>query len=268
MSESNYTHKEVIAVRYGTLETRRSAVFFEFDTFGENDAPTTMDYYFWVIREAGRTIVVDTGFSAEAAATRGRTMLVTPAAALARLGVDCEAVSQLIITHCHFDHTGNIDLFPNAEIIISADEFDFVRGPFADRPALARPLDPKDIAYLIELKKQGRVRQVEDGYDLGNGISLLLMPGHSVGQLSIVVAQPDGREVFLTSDAVHYYEELELDRPFHVMSSLYDMYCSLEAIRERRARPETVFVPAHDPAVMENFPPYDPASPGLAALVS
>src|SRR5215469_13456933 len=61
---------EVLAVRYGTRQAWAHEVFLNFHAYGEPDRPLRMDYFFWVIRGAGRTVVVDTGFSAEAGAAR------------------------------------------------------------------------------------------------------------------------------------------------------------------------------------------------------
>ncbi|MES1925633.1 N-acyl homoserine lactonase family protein [Salinisphaera sp. T31B1] len=259
--------REIIAVRYGTRDTLRSEIYYNFEAFGEPDAPAVMDYYFWVVRDARQTWVIDTGFSAAAGAARDRTMLVTPADALRRLQIDPATVGQLVITHAHYDHTGNIDLFSNAEIVMSQTEYDFIAGPFADRGPLAVAMDADDNRRLLALADAGRVKRVGTTHSLAPGLQLLEMPGHTPGQLSLVVAQPEG-PVVLSSDAVHYYEELECDRPFAVMSGLLDMYRSFAAIRELLTAPGAVLVPGHDPEVMTRFAPVDPSDPGFAVCIA
>ena len=70
---------EVTAVRYATLVQPRRGAYYRFEAYGEADAEIPMDYFFWVLRSGGRTIVVDTGFDPEAGARRGRTVPVPSA---------------------------------------------------------------------------------------------------------------------------------------------------------------------------------------------
>ncbi len=55
---------EVLAVRYGTRQASAREVFLNYHSYGEPDRPLGMDYFFWIIRNKARTVVVDTGFSA------------------------------------------------------------------------------------------------------------------------------------------------------------------------------------------------------------
>src|ERR1041384_1369188 len=103
------TPYEVFASRYATV-ARKSA-----ENFIGGDAHKTgarMDYFVWLVRNAARTFVVDTGFNAAAAAKRKREFLRSPAEGLKLLGVDSNTVEDVIVTHLHYDHIGNFDLFP------------------------------------------------------------------------------------------------------------------------------------------------------------
>jgi glyoxylase-like metal-dependent hydrolase (beta-lactamase superfamily II) len=257
---------EIIAVRYGTRNTKKSEVYLNYRSYGEPDAPLVMDYFFWIIRDPQQTIVIDTGFSAASAAQRKRITTITPAAALARLGIDPGEVKLLILTHVHWDHTGNLDLFPNAQILMSRTEYDFIASPFADRPLFAEVMDPHDNEYLLRLAGMGRVTLIEAQDFSLPGIELRELGGHSPGQLSVIVQRPQGPAI-LSSDAVHYYEELERDRPFVVVSNLFEMYRSLAILRALSAQPGTVLVPGHDPEVMQRFPLVDSNDPGFAVRI-
>ena len=100
---------EVAAIRYGTRQTRKSECYLDWDQYGEPDAEIAMDYFFWVLRNGGRSIVVDTGFHPDVGERRGRTCLCPPVDALRRIGVEPGSVETVILTHLHYDHTGNVD---------------------------------------------------------------------------------------------------------------------------------------------------------------
>ena len=106
---------EVAALRYGTRATRKSECYLDYESYGEPDEPIGMDYFFWLLRSDAATIVVDTGFDPDVGARRGRTCLYPPVDALRRVGVEPESVETVILTHLHYDHTGNVAAFPQAE---------------------------------------------------------------------------------------------------------------------------------------------------------
>jgi hypothetical protein len=86
---------QVLAVRYGTRKTSAAEVFLNFHSYGEPDRPLTMDYFFWIARNPSRAVVIDTGFSPEGGASRGRTMLMDTAAASRAAGAPPDAVGQV-----------------------------------------------------------------------------------------------------------------------------------------------------------------------------
>ena len=97
----------VHAIRYATVAKRASANFLGGDP---HDGPMPMDYFIWVAIGEPGTFVVDTGFTPQTASTRGRTYLNAPAECLSTVGARAETVSDVILTHLHYDHAGNLGL--------------------------------------------------------------------------------------------------------------------------------------------------------------
>ena len=244
---------EVLAVRYGTRVTRKSEVFLHFDLYGEPDADTRMDYFFWVARNSERAVLIDCGFNERSGARRGRTMLCPPVTALQRLGIAPGDVGLLIATHAHYDHIGNLASFPAAEIIVSAREYDFWTGPLASRPLFATSAERSDIEVLRRARDDGRVRFVSGRQPVTDGLEVIEVGGHTPGQLVVLVSTGHG-EAVLASDALHYYEELQLDRPFRHVADLPAMYAGFEALRALAADGARELVAGHDPDVMRRFP--------------
>ena len=100
---------EVHAIRYATVARRAAENFIGGDP---HESATRMDYYVWLARNDEHTFVIDTGFNEAMAARRRREFLRSPAEGLTLLGVDPASVEHVIITHLHYDHIGNFDLFP------------------------------------------------------------------------------------------------------------------------------------------------------------
>jgi glyoxylase-like metal-dependent hydrolase (beta-lactamase superfamily II) len=258
---------EVIAVRYATRQTAKSEVFYRYHSYGEPDAAIRMDYFFWILRDGPRTVLVDTGFDPRVGERRGRTCLCPPVETLARLGVAPESVSQIVLTHLHYDHTGNLDAFPQAELVVQRRELEFWSGPEASRYQFAELVEPEEIAYLLDARRNGRLRYLEGSGPVGPGISAICVGGHSPGQQVTLVNGPRG-PVVLASDALHYYEEIERDRPFEIVVDLGEMYRAYDTLRELSARPGAVLVAGHDPAVLERFPTLGGDADGLAVRVT
>lgn len=239
---------EVLAVRYGTLAAQKSDLYYRYGSYGEPDGEASMAYYFWVLRGGGATILVDTGFDPEAAARRGRTCVVPPLDALAELGIAPADVSAIVVTHLHYDHTGNLHAFPDAELVVPARELEFWTGPHAARAQFAPHAETSDIDYVTRAAGQGRVRVTEGTEEIFDGVTAISVGGHSAGQ-QVTVVDADGGPVVLASDAVHLYEELELDRPFAVMHDLEQMYAAYDLVNELARSRRAVVVPGHDPDV-------------------
>lgn len=245
---------EVTAVRYGSLRSTRGELYHRWGSYGDPDGKVEMAYYFWLLQSGERTVLVDTGFDPAAGARRGRTCLVEPLDALARLGVDPEEVSAVLVTHFHYDHVGNLGAFPAAELIVGQTELDFWSSPMARRQQFAAHVEPAEIERIERAAAAGRVRTTRGEEEVLPGIRAVEVGGHSPGQLLVVVAGEGGR-VVLTSDAVHFYEEMELDRPFGVIADLGAMYRAYDTVGELGRDEGTAVVAGHDPDVMQRFVP-------------
>jgi glyoxylase-like metal-dependent hydrolase (beta-lactamase superfamily II) len=121
----------------------------------------------------------------------------TLAAQLQEIGVKPSDILYVGISHTHPDHTGNIDLFPDATIVIQKSEFDATQA--SQRPAFAAT---------------HKVMKLEGDKDIfGDGaVTVISTPGHTVGHESLLVHLPKTGWVILTGDAVHLKENWDAKR--------------------------------------------------------
>lgn len=259
-------NREVLAVRYGHRVTTRVQSYLNFHHYGEPDEDLDIDYYFWVVREPdGTVILVDTGFSPEAGARRNRASFTTPAEALPRLGIAPEAVATVIVSHAHWDHTGGIHQFPHAAVVMAQAEYDFWTSPMAAREHFAAHAEPAEIAHLETAARQGRLTLIRGQHTLAGDIGLIEVGGHTPGQLIVSVPTAAGDTVVLASDALHFYEEVEKDRPFAILADLPAMYRGYDLLAELASDPRTHLVAGHDPQVRDRFAAH-PAGPDVTDL--
>jgi glyoxylase-like metal-dependent hydrolase (beta-lactamase superfamily II) len=258
---------EVIAIQYGTRDAMASEVYLHYGLYHEPDREIGMAYYFWLIRNSARTILVDCGFSPEGGAKRDRTMLCSPLDALQKLGVEVDDIDLFVITHAHYDHIGNLKDFADLPLVISRTEYDFWTSPIGLRPLFLHSAEESEIAELTRRVQAGQVTFFDGSHTVAPGIELIEVGGHTPGQSILTIDQGE-RQVILASDALHYYEELDRDWPFAHLADLAQAYQALDTLRELSSNGTATMVPGHEPAVMTRFPRVDGALRDLAVVVS
>src|SRR5215475_7903425 len=117
---------EIYAIRYGRHDRKAHENFLGGDPHDDGDMP--LDYFVWAIVGAGRSFVLDTGFGPDMAKKRGRALLRPVAEGLKAIGIDAATVADVIVSHMHYDHAGNIPMFPNARFHIQDAEMEYVTG--------------------------------------------------------------------------------------------------------------------------------------------
>jgi glyoxylase-like metal-dependent hydrolase (beta-lactamase superfamily II) len=247
--------RQVLAVRYGHRVTSRAESFLNFRLYDEPDAPLDLDYFFWVITGQEGVFLVDTGFAPAAGGRRARAQLTTPAQALPGLGIDPGDVTAIVITHAHWDHIGNVRQFPQAELVMTEAEYAFWTSPLARRQQFAWHSEPDEIELLRARRRDGTLTLFSGQAALAPGIDLIEVGGHTPGQLVAVAARPGpaAGAAVLASDALHFYDEIERDRPFAVLADLPAMYRAYDTLAQLAAQPGTDLVAGHDPAVRRRF---------------
>jgi glyoxylase-like metal-dependent hydrolase (beta-lactamase superfamily II) len=250
---------EVFALRYATMKRKANENFIGGDPHEE---ASDLDYFVWVVRNAKRTFVVDTGFNEAAGRRRNRQLLQQPVEVLRAIGVDAAQVREVIITHMHYDHLGNFDQFPQARYHLQDQEMGFATGRHMAHGIFAHGYEPEEVCNLVREVYKGRVLFHDGDEEIAPGISLHRIGGHTMGIQSVRVRTKIGW-IVLASDATHFYANMNEVRPFPIVFNIGEMVQGFRRLRELADAPALI-VPGHDPLVMQRYPVARPGLEGIA----
>jgi glyoxylase-like metal-dependent hydrolase (beta-lactamase superfamily II) len=209
----------------------------------------------WLIRGGGHTILFDSGYHREKWTAQFHvTDSLRPDEAVRGAGVAPEDVTDVVISHAHWDHMGGIDLFPRATVWIQKEEFAYYTGAAWQPGGRHGGIDPDDVAALVRINTEGRLRLVDgDDQEILPGIRAYTGARHTYASQYLRVGTDP--PFVLASDNCYLYRNLET----HAASATFtaqDRDANLRA-QERMvtlAGSRERVVPGHDPRQFERYP--------------
>ena len=177
-----------------------------------------------LLRVGNHNILIDTGPSSR------RAFLYK---ALQARDLTPDDIDIIILTHMHWDHCQNTDLFKNARVVVNPTEIDYARNP--------NPWDLAVAAGMADLMRTMKIDVVSEGDTIVEGVSVLETPGHTKGHMS-VLAEVDGEKVLLAGDALPESGAVARGMPYNIFWDLEDAKESVE----KMVASSRVFYPGHD----------------------
>jgi glyoxylase-like metal-dependent hydrolase (beta-lactamase superfamily II) len=226
------------AVRYG-MSRYSSQYLFKDDAA---QTPTEFHWLFYLLRTDSRIMLIDCGFSDPDMAKRFGVRLQDPVELLNRIGVQAEAVTDIVATHAHFDHIGTIDRFPNATLWIHARALQsFLQGPFS-------------VSLAAAMRKRTKLSQFTSAIEPLPFMEVIPVEGHAPGSCYIRLELKD-RTIILTGDEAYLPENWQKLRG---VGTFVDSAKNMQALREFKAlaaRPGVSIFTFHDPAIVPEVSP-------------
>lgn len=115
--------------------------------------------------------------------------------ALADRGLTAADIDLVVLTHAHWDHVQNIDVFPAAPVLMHPAERRYSLAPHVNDWAT-----PAWTGAMLDLMN---IREISEGDTIIPGVGVLDMPGHSAGSIGITVQTDEGLAL-ITGDALHF----------------------------------------------------------------
>lgn len=246
---SNPEPFKVYAIRYATVERRAADNFIGGDA---HESGMPMDYFVWVARNKNQTWLIDTGFNAKAAEKRRRRFLRCPTAGLNLLGISAKDIEDIIVTHLHYDHIGNFDLFPKARFHLQDKEMAYATGRYMTTPFFAHAFEVDEVVAMVRNVYDGRVEFHDGDHELAPGLSIHHVGGHTKG-LQVVRLWTEKGWLVLASDASHYAANMNEHKPFPIVVDVGEMVDGWKKMR-RLVDDQSRIIPGHDPEVMKMYP--------------
>jgi glyoxylase-like metal-dependent hydrolase (beta-lactamase superfamily II) len=260
LAENVVTPWEVYAVRYARNDNaKRSTNFIGGDP---HDAPMPLDYFVWAIRHGSRTIILDTGFDEPMGKKRNRQFLRSPAVGLKAIGVEPDQVEDVILSHLHYDHCGNYDMFPRAKYHVQEIEMAYCTGPCMCHDGLRGPFEEDDVVAMVRKVFARRVVFHDGNGQVAEGITVHHVGGHSKGLQFARVFTQRGWMV-LASDASHFYANFETGRAYPILHSHEATLRGYETMKRMASAPNAI-IPGHDPLVTARYPAAASGLEGIA----
>lgn len=255
-SFSQTPHYEVYALKFASIEKLLPLSVNVLDA-PENE---TVDpaFIFWLIKDnQGKNILIDAGFLPDIPQVKdfGIAKYIQPDALLTTLHIKKEDITDIILTHPHWDHMGGIDLFPNAHIWIQKEDYNYFVGSAWQEEGHNGGFNKEDVHKIIKRNLEGKLTLINgDDQEIMPGIRAYTGSRHTFDSQYILI-KSGAEKIIIASDNVFTYYNLEhlKSAPAH---ATFDTDGYIKAmIRMKTLVSDVKFIiPGHDNLLFLRFP--------------
>lgn len=224
-------------------------------------APATdslkFNFMVWLIKGNGRNILVDAGFLSDIEDAKEFKVInyIRPDSALYKLGLKAGDITDVIMSHPHWDHIDGVGLFPNAHVWIQKDDFNYFVGAAWQKGEGSGGFNKRDVRMMVDLNLAGKVTLVDgDNKEIIPGIKVFTGSRHTFNSEYVLVNTGNNR-IVLASDNIWIYYSLDHLVPPADGGTL-DPAGYVKAMQRMKTMVTNIrfIVPGHDAAVFSRFP--------------
>lgn len=243
---------QVYAVRFATIRNFSAASLI---AGGDRERRLDIAMTFWVLKgNDGRVALVDSGFHRDQYFKQfAVTDYIRPSEAIAPLGLKPEDVTDVFLSHMHWDHAGGLDLFPSARVWIQKAEYDYYTGDAWQARNTHGGIDQDDVLEIVRRNMLGKVTMLTGDDETSiSGITFGVGGKHTWASQFVTAETRSGR-VVIASDNMYLYENMDQHKAIAQTLDVVSNLRTQERMRGLAATPR-LLIPGHDAAVFSRFP--------------
>jgi glyoxylase-like metal-dependent hydrolase (beta-lactamase superfamily II) len=256
---------DIYAIKFASLATRSAMA--DWALHGPKTDSLDIDFMVWLIRgKNGRNVLVDAGFWSDLQNAKdfGYRNYVRPDSMLAKLSLKAGDITDIIISHPHWDHIDGIDLFPNAHIWMQKDDYNYFVGAAWQKDGNHGGFVRRDVQKLVDLNTAGKLTLVDgDNKEIFPGIKVYTGSRHTFNS-QFVVVETGKDKIVLASDNIWIYYSLEHLSP-PSSGGTFDTTAFVNSMRRMKTLASDIkyIIPGHDSRIFSLFPA---AAEGVAKI--
>ncbi len=211
----------------------------------------------WLIKDSnGKNILVDAGFleDVEEAKDYGVTNYIRPDSMLSAVGLKATDITDIILSHPHWDHVDGVNLFPNAQVWMQKEDYNYFVGAAWQKNG-GGGFNKKDVRKIVELNLAGKLTLVDgDDKEIIPGIRVYTGSRHTFNSQYVLV-KSGAEKIILASDNVYTYYNLD-----HLKSApkeaTFDTMGYIKAMERMKTLVSNskFIIPGHDALLFSRFP--------------
>ena len=255
-ASSQIENYEVYALKFASME--HPTPISQWALNGPNNDSVNIFFMVWLIKgNNGKNILVDAGFlkDIEDAKDFGIINYVRPDSMLLKVALKAEDITDIILSHPHWDHIDGLGLFPNAHIWIQKEDFNYFVGTAWQKNGSNGGFNKRDVRMLIDLNLAGKLTLVDgDNKEIIPGIKVYTGSRHTFNSQYVLV-ETGINKIILASDNIWIYYSLEHLRPA-AAGGTFDTTAYVKSMQRMKTLVSNIkyIIPGHDSKIFSTFP--------------
>jgi glyoxylase-like metal-dependent hydrolase (beta-lactamase superfamily II) len=246
--QSNY---EIFAIKFG--ERTHKIPLSDAAVGAKGNDSLNVCFMYWLLKGNGKIILVDAGFADDMEINPKFISYSRPDKMLEKINIKPDDVTDIILTHSHWDHIGGIDLYPGAQVWMQKDDYDYFVGNAWQKGGINNGFNEKDVLKIVQRNLDKKLTLVKgDDIEILPGIKVFTGSKHTY-ESQYVLVETHSDKVIIASDNAWFYYNLTSLLPIPVT---HDSKAYSENLKRMKTMINNIdlIIPGHDPLVFSKFP--------------